>query len=697
MRAFTRTLGATLVLSVALPLAAALPHAVAAASSASTTAAGSGPVVAAPGNVTEAIASGRLDRAVVDELERDGRVDATIQIQANDVFAAAPSGVATAAERARHYTSEVKPALAARKDRVQTGLRHRPRFTHSYENLPVIDAEFSSAQQLLDVLARPEVTGVRAQIDVAATAMDQQSPALVRQPQAAAAGYRGAGQYVAVLDTGVDYRHADFGSCTAPGTPSTCRVAGAYETATNDNSLDDDGHGSNVSGIVAGIAPGAKILNYDVFDPTTHLAHNPDIKEAVDHIISLRNAGYAIASMNLSLGGGAYTASTCPADTIGLAAARAAGITVVVASGNSASKSGIAWPSCVPAAVSVGNVYDSNVGGRSWGDPVACTDWTSAADQVVCSSQSAANLDMVAPGALIDAAGFTMGGTSMASPHVAAAAAVLKAAKTSASVSAIETALVSTGPQVTDTNGVTVRRLDVYSAVQQIVGSGGGTGDTTAPTVTLPRQTVTLGSSLGTTTVPVTISWSATDTSGITAYDLYSKTNGGAWVRETLGSATATSKLFSLTPGNTYQFTVAAQDGAGNWSAWTNGPSFRVDNYAENNTSLAYSTGWTRAAWASAYGGYLTKASAANASVQFTFTGRGFAWVATKATNRGSAYLYLDGVYQGTWNLYSASTVARNVVANWSATSSQTHTVKIVVVGSGAAPAIDVDSFIVLK
>jgi hypothetical protein len=527
--------------------------------------------------------------------------------------------------------------------------------------------------------------------------MDQQSPTLVRQPLAAAAGFLGAGQYVAVLDSGVDYRHADFGSCTAPGTPSTCRVAGAYETAANDGLLDDDGHGSNVSGIVAGIAPSAKILNYDVFDPTTHLANPQDIKEAVDHVISLRNAGYPIASMNLSLGSGAHTASTCPADTIGLAAARAAGVVVVVASGNSAAKSGISWPSCVPAAISVGSVYDSNIGGRSWGNPVVCTDWTSAADQVVCSSQSASNLDMVAPGAMIDAGGYTKGGTSMAAPHVAAAAAVLKGAKTAASVSAIETALVSTGPQVTDTNGVTVRRLDVYAAVQQIVGSGGGTGDTTMPTVTVPRQTVALGSSLGTSTVPVTISWSATDVSGIAAYDLYSKTNGGAWVRETLGSVAATSKLFALTPGSTYQFTVAAKDGAGNWSGWTNGPSFRVDNYAENNASLAYSSGWTRSAWASAFGGYLTAAAAPNASVQFTFTGRGFAWVATKATNRGTAYFYLDGVYQGTWNLKSATTVARSVVANWSATTSQTHTVKIVVVGSGSTPTVDVDSFIVLK
>ncbi len=104
-------------------------------------------------------------------------------------------------------------------------------------------------------------------------------------PQTAAAGYTGNGHYVAVLDIGVNYQHADFGSCTAPGVPATCRVAGAYEMAANDGSLDDDGRGSNVSGIALGVAPGARILNYDVFNPTTDSAANIDIKKArsADH------------------------------------------------------------------------------------------------------------------------------------------------------------------------------------------------------------------------------------------------------------------------------------------------------------------------------------------------------------------------------------------------------------------------------
>jgi hypothetical protein len=52
-----------------------------------------------------------------------------------------------------------------------------------------------------------------------------------------------------VLDTGVNYLHSDFG-CTAVNTPSsTCRVVYSFDSAPDDGTLDDDGHGSNVSAL----------------------------------------------------------------------------------------------------------------------------------------------------------------------------------------------------------------------------------------------------------------------------------------------------------------------------------------------------------------------------------------------------------------------------------------------------------------
>ncbi len=97
---------------------------------------------------------------------------------------------------------------------------------------------------------------------------------------------QGAGTSVAVLDTGVDYTLAAFGTCTAPGAPAgTCKVAYAQDFAPDDSILDDvDGHGTNVSGIVVGVAPDTKILGLDVFS-TDGSAYYSDILSALDWVI----------------------------------------------------------------------------------------------------------------------------------------------------------------------------------------------------------------------------------------------------------------------------------------------------------------------------------------------------------------------------------------------------------------------------
>jgi subtilisin family serine protease len=102
-----------------------------------------------------------------------------------------------------------------------------------------------------------------------------------------------------------------------------------------------------------------------------------------------------------------------------------AGIIPVVAAGNNAFLNGIAGPACTPSALSVGAVYAANYGSVGWS---ACTDNATAADKVVCFSNSASFLGMLAPGAIITAGGQTMGGTSQASPFVAATVGLLYAA-----------------------------------------------------------------------------------------------------------------------------------------------------------------------------------------------------------------------------------------------------------------------------
>jgi len=98
-----------------------------------------------------------------------------------------------------------------------------------------------------------------------------------------------------------------------------------------------------------------------------------------------------------------------------------------------------------------------------WG---ACSDATTAADKVVCFSNSASFLKVLAPGVFINAAGITMSGTSQATPHVAGAIAVLRSLYPLETVTQIEQRLVTKGTLVTDTrNNVTKPRIDIMSAL----------------------------------------------------------------------------------------------------------------------------------------------------------------------------------------------------------------------------------------
>lgn len=98
-----------------------------------------------------------------------------------------------------------------------------------------------------------------------------------------------------------------------------------------------------------------------------------------------------------------------------------------------------------------------------------CTDATTAADKVTCFSNSATFLDLLAPGALITAAGITQAGTSQAAPHVAGAIAVLRAAFTAETPDQIVARLTGNGVSVTDArNGIVTPRLQLLEAARPL-------------------------------------------------------------------------------------------------------------------------------------------------------------------------------------------------------------------------------------
>jgi len=225
--------------------------------------------------------------------------------------------------------------------------------------------------------------------------------------------------------------------------------------------------------------------------------------------------------------------------------------------------------------------------------------------------------------------------------------------------------------------------------------------DTTAPVAEAPVQSFDTPSTPGTSTVPVKLTWSATDNtdgSGIASYQLQGSVNGGTYSNITLPSATATTSTRSLQPNNTYRYRVAAKDKAGNVSAWAYGPSFKVSAYQENATAVTHPSGtWWRASLSGAYGSYVKYATTAGATTKLTFTGRNVAWVAPKSSTRGKAEVYVDGTYVQTLDLYSASTLARQVVFSQSWATSGSHTLEVKVLGTSGRPRVDVDAFVVLQ
>ena len=327
----------------------------------------------------------------------------------------------------------------------------------TYEHLPFRVLDLPHARAALQLLGHTDVLSIEEDVIHQLSLSD--GLAAIRQPAAASHGYLGEGTSVVVVDTGVDWTHPDLGSCTGAGTPASCRVVYNADLAPDDGQLDDHvRHGTNVAAIVAGVAPGTDIIGLDVFVGSG--GSSSDLLEAFDWSIANKDT-YNIAAMNLSLGHGGYT-STCAGSIFDSAiqSARDAGISVVVASGNDGFTNGMSSPACAPGSLSVGAVHDASNSGTH------CMGGAIEADDVACFSNSASFLDILAPGVDITAGGVTMSGTSMATPYVAGAMAVLRGAYPDASVASLESQLIDAGAPVTDPrNGLTFPRLDLMAAL----------------------------------------------------------------------------------------------------------------------------------------------------------------------------------------------------------------------------------------
>jgi subtilisin family serine protease len=211
--------------------------------------------------------------------------------------------------------------------------------------------------------------------------------------------YTGSGVKAYIIDTGIRRTHTDFGG----------RAIHGY-SAINDGrgSTDCNGHGTHVAGTVGGstwgVAKGATLVAVRVLD-CNGSGTNSGVIAGVDWVTSDHASG-APAVANMSLGGGASSAlDTAVRNSI------SDGVTYVVASGNSNVDACNSSPARVSEAITVNSSTSSDARSSfsNWG---SCTDIFAPGSSITSAWYSS------------DTATNTISGTSMATPHVAGAAAL---------------------------------------------------------------------------------------------------------------------------------------------------------------------------------------------------------------------------------------------------------------------------------
>ncbi len=339
-----------------------------------------------------------------------------------------------------------------------------------------------------------------------------------------------------IIDTGIRTTHSDFGGRATWGTNTV-----------DSNNTDCNGHGTHVAGTVGGsaygVAKGTRLVAVKVLN-CSGSGTNAGVIGGVDWVTA--NA-VKPATANMSLGGGASTAlDNAVANSIN------SGVTYALAAGNSNANACNTSPARTPAAITVGATTNTDAR-ASYSNYGTC-------------------LDIFAPGSSITSAWMTndtstntISGTSMASPHVAGAAALVLGANPSWT------------PQQ-------VRDYLVNNATNNVVGSPGTgspnkllyvvNGDTPPPTndfsvsvsptsgSTAPGGSVTATVATATTNgsaQSVSLSASGLPSGATASFSPATVTSGG--------SSTLTISTSASTPPGTYTVTVTGTAASGSKTA----------------------------------------------------------------------------------------------------------------------------------
>ena len=455
-----------------------------------------------------------------------------------------------------------------------------------YTVIPAVAAVIEPAR-LDALLAQPDIDYVepdalRRPLDVetarTGTPLAQTVPwgiSRVRAPEAWLVT-RGAGAKLGIIDSGIDKDHPDLAVVAG----INLVTGGTTPADWNDASPACYSHGTHVAGTaaaldndvaVAGVAPEALLFALRIFDPESSggswcYAFLTDILAALQYAIE-----QGLDVVNMSIGGG----SPSLAENDALLATAAAGVVVVAAAGNDASA--IDFPGGYASTIAVA-AFDQN-------------------DALAWFSDRGPELDVAAPGVNIlstynDGTTGTMQGTSMATPHVAGVATLVRAARPELSVTEVRGILHATAEDVLapgfdyqSGHGI----VDANAAVRAVAGSAVALVVDpvniflhTTPNGAPSSGTVAVRSSGPSTSVPWTSSASA---SWLTA------TTGGTSSPNAPGVLTITADPAGLTPG-IYSEVVTVTSIASNVDAtlrvrFAIAPAIAVDANASTTDRLA--------------------------------------------------------------------------------------------------------------
>ena len=421
---------------------------------------GDAPRVAKEKTQHEAGADGIVSPGVMKKIQDEGRARVIVKLRT-------PRSIRNEKGMSQAVKRQQRADIAAAQGRVRghlQGVGHLVR--REFKTIPYVALEVDAAGLAILEAAGFDVEKIYE--DRLAKPLLAESIPQVEGDLALQAGIDGTGSVIAIVDTGVDKVHPFLAgkvieeACYAAsdsGIGGSCPNGQGEQEGTGAGvpctfAADTCQHGTHVAGIAAGsgssfsgVAPGADLISIQVFHSSEECgyfeaspcprASTSDIIAALERVYEIRDQ-HSISAVNMSLGGG-YSLGACDANFPALAAVidnlRTAGIATVVASGNDGFINAISWPACISSAISVGAVDESN--------------------QVASFSNVSQDLDLFGPGTIIESSvpggGFDIfNGTSMATPHVAGAWALMEQAYPAATVDENLTQLQTTGRPVTD-------------------------------------------------------------------------------------------------------------------------------------------------------------------------------------------------------------------------------------------------------